>query len=85
MSAKNILIQVAFDIYLDSKLRLEMDNIGDEESLKCMYGKCDPGICEKKHPSDRTRFYGEDGREAMFNAGMTWIQLVRPGIEYSYE
>ena len=85
VSAKNILIQVASAIELDDKLRLEMDKIGYGESWVSMDWKCEPGIWEKKHPSDRTRFYGEDGRDAMFNAGMTWIQVVRPGIEYSYE
>ncbi len=85
VEAKNILIQVAEAHELDDKLRLEMNNIGDGESLICMDGKCEPGTWEKKHPSDRTRFYGEDGREVMFNAGMTWIQVVRPGIDFGWE
>ncbi len=85
VGAKNILIQVASAIELDDKLRLEMKIIGDGLSLICMDGKCEPGTWEKKHPSDRTRFYGENGREVMFNAGMTWIQVVRPGIDYNWE
>ena len=84
ISAKNVLIQVASAIELDDKLRLEMNNIGDGKSLICMDGKCQPGTWEKKHPSDRTRFYAEDGQEVRFNPGMTWVQVVRSGIEYSF-
>jgi len=85
ISAKNVLIQIAKAHELDDKLRLEMNTIGDGKSLICMDGNCSPGTWEKKHPSDRTRFYAEDGREVKFNRGMTWIQVVRPEIKYSFE
>ncbi len=85
ISAKNILIQVAKAHELDDKLRLEMNTIGDGKSLICMDGKCSPGTWEKKHPSDRTRFYADDGREVKFNRGMTWVQVVRPEVGYTYK
>lgn len=84
ISAKNVLIQVVPAHEIDDKLRLEMNNIGYGKSLICMDGKCEPGTWEKKHPSDRTRFYAEDGREVKFNRGLTWIQVVRPEIKYSF-
>jgi nitrate reductase NapE component len=82
ITAKNVLVQVALAHELDDKLRLEMNNIGNGKSLICMDGKCQPGTWEKKHPSDRTRFYAEDGREVKFNRGMTWVQVVRPEVGY---
>ncbi len=85
IKAKNILIQVAPAHELDDKLRLEMNTIGNGKSLICMDGKCKIGAWEKKHPSDRTRFYYEDGKEAKFNPGTTWVQVVRPEIAYSWE
>lgn len=81
----NIAVQVADAKELDDKLRLEMNNIGTGISMLCMDGSCQNGSWEKKHPSDRTRFYDEEGKEIKFNRGTTWIQVVRPGIEYSWE
>ncbi len=84
ITAKNIAVQVAEAFELDEKLRLEMNNIGNGKSLICMDGKCQTGTWQKKHPSDRTRFYAEDGREVKFNRGMTWVQVVRPEVEYLF-
>lgn len=83
--AKNIIVQVADAKELDDKLRLEMNNIGTGQSLVCMDGNCVKGTWQKKHPSDRTRFYLEDGKEAKYNRGMSWIQVVRPEVEYSFD
>lgn len=80
--AKNVVVMEAVAQELDEKLRLDMDTIGSGKSMVCMDGKCQNGGWEKKHPADRTRFFKEDGVEIKFNAGMTWIQVVRPGVKY---
>jgi hypothetical protein len=82
--AKNIAILVAEAHELDEKLRLEMDTIGSGEATICMDGTCQKGEWRKPSEAERTRFYGEDGKELSFNRGTTWIQAVRPGVSFEY-
>ncbi len=79
--AKNVMIMVAEAQELDEKLRLDMETIGKGPAKICMDGFCVDGYWEKKHPADRTRFYYEDSREASFNRGTTWVQVLRPDIQ----
>lgn len=82
--AKNIVIQTIDAREIDDKLRLEMDYIGEGDVVVCFDGYCQKGIWKKKNASARTRFYKEDSSEFEFNAGTTWIEVVRPEIEVSY-
>lgn len=80
--AKNIIIEYVDAEVIDDKLRLEMQHIGDGEALLCQDGICQDGTWEKKSETSRTRFY-VDGEEFKFNAGTTWVEVVRPEIEVS--
>jgi len=82
--AKNIIIQMADAKVLDSKLRLEMDMIGEGRAIVCLDGKCTEGIWKKKSSSARTRFYDINNQEFEYNSGVTWVQVVRPDIAVDY-
>jgi len=80
--AKNIIIQVAEAKELDDKLRLEMITIGEGRATICLDGKCQEGKWKKKSASARTRFYDQNDQEISLNPGKTWIEVVRPEIEF---
>lgn len=82
--AKNIIIQTADAKVLDSKLRIEMDIIGEGGAVACFDGSCTEGSWKKKTSSARTRFYSEGGQEFEYNPGITWVQVVRPEIVVDY-
>jgi hypothetical protein len=99
IKAKNIVIQYVPAIVLDEKLRLEMKTIGSGQAIVCLDGICQKGIWKKNNESARTRFYYENvatnpggsstvvteqDNEVKFNAGTTWIEVVRPEIEVGY-
>ncbi|OGF27520.1 hypothetical protein A2303_01500 [Candidatus Falkowbacteria bacterium RIFOXYB2_FULL_47_14] len=80
IKAKNIVIQYVKARVIDNELRLSMDDIGEGEAVLCFDGFCRKSTWQKKEASERTRFYDENGNEAVFNAGTTWVEVVRPGI-----
>lgn len=75
--AKNVAIQYARAAETDEKMRLDMTVIGTGKAYVCQDGRCEQGIWKKKTKKDRTRFYQAD-QEFSFNAGLTWINVVRP-------
>lgn len=83
IKAKNIIIQKADARVLDDKLRLEMDIIGEGEAYVCLDGACQPGTWKKKSSTARTRFYDINNQEFKFNPGTTWVEVVRPDIEFT--
>lgn len=83
IKAKNIIIQVADARVLDSALRLEMTIIGEGEAYVCRDGVCQAGTWKKKSSTARTRFYDANGQEFEFNPGTTWVEVVRPDIEFT--
>ncbi len=82
--AKNIIIQFVKAKVLDEEGRLKMQHIGSGEALACLDGKCDKGEWRKKKSSARTRFYNEDEEEFEFNAGVIWVEVVRPEVEVKF-
>ena len=82
--AKNIIIQYAKAEVLDEEGRLKMQYIGSGGAMVCLDGKCDSGEWRKKKNSARTRFYNKDEEEFEFNAGATWVEVVRPEIEVEF-
>lgn len=82
--AKNIIIQFTATKVLDSELRLRIDNIGKNKAIICLDGMCQAGEWNKKNANERTRFYYENGEEVEFNAGTTWVQVIREGEEVVY-
>jgi len=83
--ADNIIIQVLSAEEIDEKLRLKMDTVGTGEALVCLDGNCREGEWKKKNKGARTRFYDLDGQEFVFNRGVTWVEVVRPEIKFSFE
>ncbi len=81
--AKNIIIQVVNANVLDEKLRLEMDIVGEGKAHVCLDGDCQAGTWKKKSATARTRFYDNSGQEFKFNPGTTWVEVVRPDIEFT--
>lgn len=82
--AKNIAIAVIPAEVIDEELRLKMQHIGEGEAFVCRDGKCEEGKWQKKSSSARTRFYEENGDEFKFNAGTTWVEVIRPEVEIEY-
>ena len=82
--AKNVIIQYVEAKVIDEEFRLKMEHIGDGRAVVCLDGKCEEGEWEKKSSASRTRFYSNEGKEFKFNAGKTWIEVVRPENEVNY-
>ena len=88
IKAKNIAIAIIPAEVIDDELRLKMYHIGEGDAIVCLDGQCQEGRWQKKSSSARTRFYKDDGdastgialQEFKFNAGTTWIEVVRPEI-----
>ncbi len=82
--AKNVILAFMPAEVLDEELRLKIETIGIGQAVVCLDGVCREGEWHKKSATSRTRFYNIDGDEFTFNAGPTWIEVVRPGYEVSY-
>ena len=67
-----------------NKLRLEMKNIGAGNAVICLDGSCQKGKWNKENNQARTKFSLENGNDVKFNAGTTWIEIIRPEIEVTY-
>jgi len=80
VTAKNIIIQYAEAEVIDRELRLDMEETGSGQAILCRDGFCRKGSWQKKDAPERTRFYDEGGDETVLNAGVTWVEVVRPGI-----
>jgi len=78
ISAKNIIIQYVPAKVVDDKLRLDMADIGSGKATICLDGICLPGNWSKENYTTRTMFTYANGDEVKFNAGTTWIEVVRP-------
>lgn len=79
--AKNVVIQEANAKVLDEKLRLEMEIIGTGSAIICVDGKCQDGKWKKENKDSRTNYFYPNDQEVEFNAGTTWVQVVRPEIK----
>ena len=82
--AKNIIIQTVPATVVDSDLRLQMDDVGSGASTICLDGVCQPGNWTKPDVATRTKFSYANGEDVRFNAGPTWIEVVRPEIKIEY-
>jgi hypothetical protein len=84
VTAKNVVVQYAKAIVYDDKSRLDMTVIGKGKALVCRDGVCEQGTWQKKTKKDRTRFF-IDEEETAFNAGLTWVNVVRPYYKVEME
>ncbi|MDD4901853.1 MAG: DUF3048 domain-containing protein [Patescibacteria group bacterium] len=76
--AKNIIIQIVPAAVIDAVLRLKMQNVGSGDATICLDGACQAGRWVKEDSASRTRFNYANGEEVKFNAGTTWIEVMRP-------
>jgi len=83
IKAKNVVVQTVEGEVLDKKLRLRLDMTGQGKAVVCRDGTCRKAGWQKKDKDSRTRYY-ENGQEVAFNAGTTWVEVVRPHIQVSY-
>jgi len=84
VKAKNIIIQKIKTEEIDEELRLRMETIGEGDAIICLDGECQEGKWKKASASSRTRFYSNNDNEIEFNAGTTWIEVIRPEYEIEY-
>jgi len=84
IKAKNVIIQKIKAEEIDEDLRLRMETIGEGEAVICLDGECKDGKWKKTSASSRTRFYNNEDNEIEFNAGTTWIEVIRPEYEVEY-
>ncbi|HTW96693.1 MAG TPA: DUF3048 domain-containing protein, partial [Candidatus Methylomirabilis sp.] len=78
ITAKNLIIQIVPAKVIDAVLRLKMNDVGSGQATICLDGTCRAGEWQKTSATARTKFSYSDGQEVKFNAGPTWIEVVRP-------
>ncbi|MFH1822915.1 MAG: DUF3048 domain-containing protein [Patescibacteria group bacterium] len=83
IKAKNIIIQFMETEVIDEKLRLKIQTIGQGKTLVCLDGECREGLWKKISGNSRTRYY-VNGEEVAFNAGPTWVEVVRENFKINY-
>jgi|WetSurMetagenome_2_1015567.scaffolds.fasta_scaffold03831_7 hypothetical protein len=84
ITAKNILIQTVPATVVDAELRLKMNTVGSGSAVLCQDGICQKGKWSKSQLGSTTKFTYSNGQEMRFNAGPTWIEIVRPEIKIEY-
>jgi len=84
VTAKNIIIQTVPAKVIDKELRLSMETTGTGKAIICQDGECQDGLWKKDDKNSRTKFYYSADNEVKFNAGPSWIEVVRPEISINY-
>jgi hypothetical protein len=100
ITAKNIVIQYVNSVVLDEKARLKVENIGAGKALVCQDGVCKRGKWQKANDGLRTMFLVNnadtasssvkninnslDLKKAKFNAGVTWIEVIKSSYKITY-
>ncbi len=85
VTAKNIIIMTIPAQVVDAELRLKMSDLGSGQAVVCQDGQCQEGSWRKEKSSSQLRFYNLASQEFQFNAGTTWIEVVRPEVEVKYK
>jgi len=74
--AKNIIVHLTSFKVTDDKLRLDMSTALSGQALLCQDGACQMGLWKKNSSSSRAKYYYKSGEEFIFNAGVTWIEVI---------
>jgi hypothetical protein len=83
IAVKNIIIMnTAKEKVLDRKGRLDIKVTGHDTGWLLKDGKAIPIHWSKKNDRARTIFTTNDGKEAQFNRGNTWVTIVPRGHKY---
>ena len=83
IAAKNVALQITSIEILDEVGRRQIKTIGSGKAVVLTYGLAIDGMWQKKDADSRTRFFGPDTKEVVFDPGTTWIEVI--GNTYSYE
>jgi len=83
IQAKNVIVQFTKVTVLDEIGRRSIQTAGQGPALIALDGRTAPATW-KGPVTGRTRYYSEQGAEAEFNAGPTWIEVVPLGSEVAY-
>lgn len=83
IAAKNVALQITAIEILDEVGRRQIKTIGSGKTVVLTYGLVIEGVWQKKDAGSRTRFFGPDTKEVVFDPGATWIEVI--GNTYSYE
>ncbi len=83
ISAKNVALQIAVIEILDEVGRRKIKTIGSGKAVVLTFGLAIEGVWQKKDAGSRTRFFGPDTKEVVFDPGATWIEVI--GNTYNYE
>ena len=73
--ADNIVVHLTSFTIVDDSSRLSMSKASAGQALLCQDGNCMVGKY-KKNGLSRTRYYLSDNEEFVFNAGVTWIEMI---------
>ncbi len=74
--ASNVVVQYNKVRVLDEVGRRRIDTVGKGEAVVFQDGAALKAAWEKDSIKDRTRYYGEDGQEIVFEPGTTWVEVV---------
>lgn len=83
IAVKNVALQITSIEILDEVGRRQIKTIGSGKAVVLTYGLAIEGVWQKKDAESRTRFFGPDTKEVVFDPGITWIEVI--GNTYSYE
>lgn len=84
ITADNLIVQLSYFSVVDEKLRLKMSAANSGQALLCQDGNCVLGKYKKNTTEGRTRYYRQDGEEFIFNAGITWIEMISDWTDLKY-
>lgn len=73
--AKNVVVLHTDIGVIDDLLRKRIRTLGEGSAEVYQDGRRIAGVWKKKTPESRLRFFGSDGKEIQFNAGLTWITI----------
>lgn len=74
--ANNVAVVYTSISVIDSIGRREIETVGEGDALVLQDGRKITAVWKKESVDDRLRFYAEDGKEIVWNAGVTWIEVV---------
>ncbi|KKQ61741.1 MAG: hypothetical protein US81_C0004G0009 [Parcubacteria group bacterium GW2011_GWE2_38_18] len=84
IAAKNVIIEYVNSKVVDEKARLSMSNVGRDKAVICMDGQCKEGKWKKSTANSRNLFYYNNDESVEFNAGITWVEVVKNNYNVTY-
>jgi len=82
--ADNVAVVVTDVVVLDSVGRRRIRTLGEGEAVVFLDGNQEKGTWKKETQSSRLRFYDGQGQEMVFNAGVTWVEVIPDASALSF-